>query len=204
MRSLAPTSLATAFVILALPSAVTAQKPQHPDVPAPTFNGTRSVAGFRTVEALSGEWQVVDFFAIPNSGVQLPNGRPWTEYVARRRGGAANSEGDVSWTSSRDCRALYNTMVWISALVAPRIEIPGVSPSEAEPAGRRPITITADGVNTTVWGRGTQPDHTLNTRIEMSSNGGLIAQFGRGATENLAPCWRSQVPTMGVEDGERG
>lgn len=206
MRSLAPTSVATIFAwgLLGLPSAGAIQTPQNLDLPSPTFDGARSVAGFRTVGALSGEWQVVDFFSIPNPEVRLPNGRPWIEYVARRQGGAPDSEGDVSWTTSRDCPALYNTMVWMSALVAPHIEIPGISPSEAEPAGRRPLTMTADGVNTTVWGRGTQPDHTVNTRIEMSSNGGLIAEFGRAATENLSSCWSREPPEMGLHGAERG
>lgn len=200
MRSPAQAKLALAaglFLCAALPSDARAQaSPYQADVPPPTFNGARPQAGFRTVEALSGEWEVIDFFAVPNREVRLPNGRPWIEHVARRQNGTGRTAGATSWTTSRDCPSLYNTLVWMSVLVAPRIEIAGVSPSEAEPAGRRPITVMADGLSTTAWGRGTQPDHTLDTRVEISSNGGLIAAFGRAASENLKPCWQSGQPAF--------
>lgn len=198
MRNTAQARLALAgflFLFSALPYDTRAQaSPYETDAPSPTSNGARPQAGLRTVEALSGKWEVIDFFAIPNPEVRLPNGRPWIEHVARRQNGTGSGDGITSWATSRDCPSLYNTLVWMSVLIAPRIEIAGVSPSEAEPAGRRPITMTADGLSTTVWGRGTQPDHTLDTRVEMSSNGGLIAAFGRAATENLQPCWRSEQP----------
>ena len=159
-----------------------------------TFSGP--VAGYRTVEALSERWQRVDVYFFVNPEVHLPNSRPWIEHVLRRTTGEAGGPGEVSWTSSRDCPALHNTLVWLSSLVAPRIEIAGIAPSEAAPEGRRPITLTADGLDTTVWGRGTQPDHTAFTRVEINSNGGLIAEFGRAATENLAGCWRPGRPNF--------
>lgn len=183
-----------------LASTASAQSAAPTDMaPPPAFHGVWSQAGYRTVGALSGDWQVVDIFAVPNQAVRLPNGRPWIEYAARRSAGAGGTEGATTWASSRDCPALYNTLVWMAALVAPRIEIGGVSPGEAEPTGRRPLAMTLDGASTTVWGRGTQPDHSLNARVEMSSNGGLIAEFGRAATENLATCWRDEPPVFGPD-----
>lgn len=199
MRNIAPASFASAVLLLCLglPSSIIARSPSHQADPAgPTFDGARPQAGFRSAAALTGEWQVIDFFAVPNMEVRLPNGRPWIEYVARRQYGTDGDEGATSWATSRDCPSLYNTLVWMSVLIAPRIEIAGVSPGEAEPAGRRPITMIADGVTITVWGRGTQPDHTVNTRVEMSSNGGLIAEFGKAAKENLLPCWRPEPPML--------
>lgn len=160
------------------------------------FQGRRSVSGYSTTHALTGEWQVVDVYALPDRNVLLPDGRPWIEYVARRASGPDRSSITISWTSSRDCPALKNTLIWMSTLVAPRIEIPGIAPNEAEPAGRRPIAIYADGLATTVWGRGSQPDHTVDTIVEISSNGGLIAAFGQAATENLASCWRNAQPEL--------
>lgn len=154
------------------------------------------VAGYTTIEALSERWQRVEIFFFANSDVHHPDGRPWIEHVARRTSGGPDEPGEVTWASSRECPALYNTLVWLSSLVAPRIEIAGVSPGEAASEGRRPISVTADGLDTTVWGRGTQPDHTAFTRVEISSNGGLIAQFGRAATENLAACWRPEQPGL--------
>lgn len=158
--------------------------------------GSGPVAGYETVEAFGGGWQTVQIFAAPNLDVRLPDGRPWIEFTARRTSGERNDQGVTTWASSRDCPALRNTLVWLSTLIAPRIEIPGISPSEAAPEGRRPITVTADGLQTTVWGRGTQPDYTAYTRVEISSNGGLIAEFGRAANANLAPCWRNEEPRV--------
>lgn len=160
------------------------------------YNRMQPVAGFQTVEALSEDWQRVDIYFVANPSIDLPNGRPWIEYVARRSAGKAAEGGSISWTSSRDCPALFNTLVWLTTLVAPRVEIPGVTPSEAEPAGRRPVTIFADGLQTTVWGHGTQPDYTAYTRVEISSNGGLIAEFGQAANTNLGACWASEEPKL--------
>jgi hypothetical protein len=154
------------------------------------------VAGYMTVEALTERRQQVEVFFFANPDIRLPNSRPWIEHVVRRTSGGPGEPGEVSWTSSRECPALHNTLVWLSSLVAPRIEIAGIAPSEAAPEGRRPISVTADGLDTTVWGRGTQPDHTAFTRVEISSNGGLIAEFGRAATENLAECWRPERPDL--------
>lgn len=159
-----------------------------------TVRGSGPVAGYETVEALSGRWQKVQVFIVPNLDVRLPDGRPWIEFTARRVAGERNEDGATEWTSSRDCPALRNTLVWLSTLVAPRIEIAGITPSEAAPEGRRPVTVTADGLQTTVWGRGTQPDYTAYTRVEISSNGGLIAEFGNAANANLASCWRREEP----------
>ncbi len=89
---------------------------------------------------------------------------------------------------------MHNTLIWMSELIAPRIQIAGVSPPMSEPSGRRPMKMAADGLQTKVWGSGTQPDHTMGTRVEMSSNGGLIAEFGIAATANMADCWSNQAP----------
>ena len=126
----------------------------------------------------------------------MPNGRPSIEYVARRARLGEVNDLLVSWTSSRECEALENTLVWMTFLTPPRIEIAGITPGEADPAGHRPLMSYADGLQTTVWGRGTQPDHTLNTRVEMSSNGGLIAEFGRAANKNLESCWTEAQPDL--------
>ncbi|HZV85833.1 MAG TPA: hypothetical protein VFF48_12680 [Brevundimonas sp.] len=79
-------------------------------------------------------------------------------------------------------------------MVAPRIEVSGITPNEGAPEGRRPLSVVDNGLQTTVWGRGTQPDHIANTRVEISGNGGLIAQFGAAASRNLADCWRAERP----------
>lgn len=161
---------------------------------SPTFNGARSQGGYSTTDAMTGAWQTIDVFTVPNLERRLPTGMPWIEYLARRTSGGRGEAGQITWTSSRDCPALYNTLVWMTGLVAPRIEIAGVTPNEAEPEGRRPVRLVADGLETMVWGRGTQPDHTVNTRVEITSNGGLVAEFGRTATTNLMPCWRLEQP----------
>lgn len=147
-------------------------------------------AGVSIEHALSGEWQRIEFFAVPHPTLRLPDGRPWIGFAARRWSGRPDEPMAMSWTTPDECPALRNTLVWLTTLVAPRIEIPGITPNEASPEGRRPKTVTEDGLQTSVWGRGTQPDHIANTRVEISSNGGLIAEFGRAARDNLAPCWR--------------
>jgi hypothetical protein len=164
--------------------------PFIPERAAPVVAGLRSVAGYSTTHALTREWQTVDIYAVPNPDIRLLDGRPSIDYVARR----TSHRGSIEWASSKDCLPLRNTLIWMSALIAPRIEIPGIAPGEAEPAGRRPITVYADGLVTTVWGRGTQPDHTQDTQVQIRSNGGLVADFGRAANGNLELCWRSDEP----------
>lgn len=151
-------------------------------------------AGVAVEHALTGEWERIEFFAVRDNTVRTPDNRPWIEFAARRQNGSAGTAGVTTWTTSRDCPALRNTLIWLTTLVAPRIEISGITPNEGAHEGRRPLNVVADGLQTTVWGRGTQPDHVANTRVEMSSNGGLIAQFGAAATHNLAGCWRSRKP----------
>lgn len=199
MPNLVQTSRCLVLIAIALGTASSATAQQAADadtVPVALFNGARSQGGYSTIEAITGDWQTVDVFTVPNPETKLPSGVPWIEYAARRVSGAKGEVGQITWASSRDCPALYNTLVWMTVLAAPRIEIAGVSPSEAEPSGRRPVTLTADGLRTTVWGRGTQPDHTMNTRVEVSSNGGLIAEFGRAATANLITCWKLEQPNF--------
>lgn len=151
-------------------------------------------AGFATEEAITGRWQSVEFSVHPNLAVRLPDGSPWMEYSARRLSGERGQAGESTWASSRSCPSMHNTLIWMSELIAPRIQIAGVSPPMSEPSGRRPMKMAADGLQTKVWGSGTQPDHTMGTRVEMSSNGGLIAEFGIAATANMADCWSNQAP----------
>lgn len=152
-----------------------------------------AVAGFENRSALTPDWETVEIFVVPNREVRLPNGRPLIEHVARRTSG---SLAQPTWTTSRDCPALSNVMIWMTTLTPPRIEITGVTPSEFAPEGRRPLTIGRDGVETTVWGAGTQPDHVVNSGVEMRSRAGLIAEFGRAASESLARCWTATRPDM--------
>lgn len=189
-----PELLLGASLALALQGQAVAQHPPEADRPTSALTDRTPIAGFETINALSEDWQRVEVYSVPNSTIRLPNGRPWIEHIARRVAGAKGASGAESWTTSRDCPALHSTLIWMTVLIAPRIEIAGVSPGEAEPAGRRPLTMTADGVTTMVWGRGTQPDHSLNAYVEMSSNGGLIADFGRAATDNLESCWTDRKP----------
>ncbi len=152
-------------------------------------------AGVMVEHSLTGEWERIEFFAVRDNSRRTPDDRPWIEFAARRENGSAGTSGVITWTTSAECPALRNTLIWLTNLVAPRIEISGITPNESAPDGRRPLGVVADGLQTTVWGRGTQPDHVANTRVEMTSNGGLIAQFGAAATQNLAGCWRSRKPT---------
>jgi len=195
MRCLA-LSVPIAFISLALAPSSHAVPSQEEWVQPSQRPPSTGEAGYSTEEALTGGWQTVEFFVHPNRSVRLPDGLPWMEYSARRISGERGQEGETTWATSRSCPALRNTLIWLTTLVAPRIEIAGISPPSADPAGRRPIRITADGLQTTVWGRGTQPDHTAYARVEISSNGGLIAEFGQAATRNLSACWRPEQPDL--------
>ena len=155
--------------------------------------GPGAVAGFENRAALTSDWEAVEIFVVPNHHIRLPNGRPLIEHVAKRTTGPS---AQTSWATTRDCPALHNVMVWMTTLTPPRIEITGVTPSEFEPEGRRPLAIGRDGVETTVWGAGTQPDHVVNSGVEMRSRAGLIAEFGRAASDSLSRCWTSTRPDM--------
>jgi hypothetical protein len=154
------------------------------------IDGLAAVAGFSVRDSGSGTHENVDIFVKVRRDLRLPDGSPWIEFIARRQSATPNGDETTTWAHSEDCPALRNTLIWLTTLVAPRIEIPGITPNEGAPIGRRPITVMEDGLQTLVWGRGTQPDHVANTRVEIESNGGLIAQFGRAASENLVGCWR--------------
>ena len=177
-----------ATIISASPAAAQVEAPVR-DTPAP-----RGQAGYSTTHALTGVWRRVEVYTRPSASLRLPSGRPWLEHVVRSQSGIEGGAETVEWTTSADCPALGNILIWMGALVAPRIDIPGIAPDEAAPEGRRPLTMYADGLSTTVWGYGVQPDHTANTRVEITSNGGLIAQFGRAANEALEPCWSTARP----------
>lgn len=153
--------------------------------------GLPAVAGFSIRDPHTGAIESIDVFIKPRRDLQLPDGAPWIDFVARRQMASAAAGETTTWASSEDCPALRNILIWLTTLVAPRIEIPGITASEASHEGRRPRSVTEDGFQITVWGRGTQPDHIANTRVEISSNGGLVAEFGRAAQANLATCWRS-------------
>lgn len=193
MRHLARTKavvLGIVFAVLtSLASPAFALRPQ--ESPPTRVNGLTAVAGFTVRDAHSNAQEIVEIFIRPRQEVRLPNGSPWIEFVARRTVIGGSGE-ETTWADSETCPALRNTLIWLTTLVAPRIEIPGISPSENSAEGRRPQSVVEDGLQTLVWGRGTQPDHIANTRVEIESNGGLVAQFGRAARDNLAECWRSQ------------
>lgn len=179
------TLICLSAMILASP--VSAQQARERDV-SERVDGLAAVAGFTTRDAQTNAQESVEIFIKVRRDVHLPDGLPWIDFVARRQGGGEA----ITWTNSQDCPALRNTLIWLTTLVAPRIEIPGITPNEGSPDGRRPRGVTEDGLQTLVWGRGTQPDHIANTRVQIESNGGLIAQFGRAARDNLAPCWRAE------------
>lgn len=157
-----------------------------------TISSSRAAAGVSTENALTGEWQRLEFYTVPHPTLTTPDGRPWIEFVARRRTGRGGETDPSAFATSENCPELKNTLIWLTTLVAPRIELSGITPNESSPEGRRPIGVASDGLITTVWGRGTQPDYTANTRIELSSNGGLIAEFGQAAITNLRSCWRPE------------
>ena len=163
----------------------------------PSIRG-EPVAGYSTVHSLHGDWQRVDFYVVVDREVRLPNGLPWISHVARRVSGAsADDPGVVTWARSETCPALHNSLVWMTNLISPRIEISGITPRTVGAEGVdgvRPTRMIADGQQVTIWGRGAQPDNTVFSRVEMSSNGGMIADFAKAATENMAECWTGEAP----------
>lgn len=176
------------FTMAGLGGAANAQSQAQVDL---ALSGS-AAAGVSTENALTREWEKLEFFPIPHATLRTPDNRPWIEFAARRQSGRTGETDSISWTTTQTCPELRNTLIWLTTLVAPRIELSGVTPNESSPAGRRPIGVPLDGLITTVWGRGTQPDHTANTQVEITSNGGLIAEFGQAAVTNLKSCWRSQ------------
>lgn len=162
------------------------------------FNGIQPVAGFETEAALSRDWNGVGLYAVADSSVRMPAGYRWFEFVARRDHHSAGGANEVTWTSSTDCPALRNVVVWATELSAPRIEVPGMSFTGPSTDARRPRRVVADGLSVSIWGRGTQSDDTAGTFVEMRSNGGAIAEFGAAALEGLRSCWRSEQPRTGA------
>lgn len=158
-------------------------------------SGRQPTAGFETQVAPSGERRQVDVFTWRQSDRTSPGGGPWIEYVARQRT-TRGAEQTEAWTTSLECPALANIVVWMTTLRPPQMEIAGVLRFEAGPIGpgRRPFQTVADGFPTTVWGYGSQSDGTRFSRVEMQASAGPISEFGRSAQEALEPCWRSTPP----------
>jgi hypothetical protein len=159
------------------------------------FSGSRPVAGFEVESPFGGSWDGVTFYAVVNPTTRQPDGLPWIDYVVRREHRADGQNATVTWTTSDTCPGVRNLVGWLTEISPPRIEVPGITPRDATLEGRRPRMYIADGLSVTLWGRGTQPDNTADTYVEMRGRGGSLSTFARTAVETLEPCWVSDVPT---------
>jgi outer membrane lipoprotein-sorting protein len=148
------TLICLSAAILALPAS--AQQARERDV-SERMDGLAAVAGFTTHDAQTDAQESVEIFIKVRREVRLPDALPWIDFVARRQSTGGEDGKTTTWASSEDCPALRNTLIWLTTLVAPRIEIPGITPNEGSPDGRRPRGVTEDGLQTLVWGRGPSP-----------------------------------------------
>ncbi len=160
------------------------------------FGGVPPLAGFEIEPSHSDTWEAVGFYAVVHATVRLPDGLPWIEYVARREYRDETGQTAVFWASSITCPSVRNLLAWLTELSPPRIEIAGVTPRNVMPDGARPRTYMADGDVVTIWGRGTQPDNAAATSVEVKSNAGAVASFGRAARSSLASCWTGTEPPV--------
>lgn len=162
--------------------------------------GRSAVAGFDVEHALTREHEGITFFTVPSERVRQPDGSPAIHYIARRAYRGSDGTSSVTWADSQSCSAIRNLLGWLTELTPPSIEIAGISYGDRAGDGRRPRGYPVDGWSTRIWGRGTQPDGTALTEVEVRSNGGLIAEFGGAARQALSTCWTEEQPSVDARD----
>ncbi|HEX8570999.1 MAG TPA: hypothetical protein VF699_13905 [Caulobacteraceae bacterium] len=156
--------------------------------------GTRqSSSGFSTSD--TGGWSIVAVFTEYDRTRVHPDGRPSAWWIARRTSGSdLRKEVAVVWADSRRCPELSAALYTMTELAAPRVQVDGMAPHFTQPHPPRMPWPTFDGTTYTIWSeRGLQPGFRPGA-VEMSSNGGIIAQWGEETVKALAPCWRSEPP----------
>ena len=98
------------------------------------------------------------------------------------------------WSDSRTCPALIGVLASAQDLFAPRFEFGPLHGAPPQGAGvRYALPAPPDGQPVTVRGRARQADGT-SAEMSVTSSSGLIAEFGRYATDQLAECWKAEKP----------
>lgn len=119
----------------------------------------------------------------------LPAGRPTRpRYVAMQASTRIDEPEQRAWTNSDQCPALMDIVRSYERLEPPRIRVSGLhwSPTLSK---RR-----LHGTWWTIWARQTgQPDE-FPSDITMTSNAGMIEEWGSSARAMLADCWTPQEP----------
>lgn len=120
-----------------------------------------------------------------------PPGRPSRPiFIARQVERAAGELEAIRWAESDGCPALMRLMREFETLQAPPTVIVGLTWPPRFP------TIAVHGTGWTIWSRSAQQGDRSTAYVQMSSNAGEIAAWGRQSREALSECWREDQPSI--------
>ena len=144
--------------------------------------------GFRWASSFGEYAGGVWIYAAPTSA-GAPAGRPTRpRFVAQKISVRAGETARSEWTNSDQCPALMEIVRSYERLEPPRIVIMGLRWPPAVPK------IALDGTMWTIWARQTYQPNDFPADVSMTSNAGVIEQWGREATDDLEACWTADEP----------
>lgn len=130
----------------------------------------------------------VSVFYDPTSDGAPPGQPTRLRFIARQVERKAGEPDAVRWAESDACPALMRLMHELEALRAPPTVIAALTWPPKFPM------IVLDGMGWTIWSRTAQQEGRFPAYVEMSSNSGEIAEWGRRSREALSECWSQEQP----------
>ncbi len=116
--------------------------------------------------------------------VDWPTGnQAWVARLVERTRGQPDK---TRWTDSDSCPSMMPAFARLQQIEPFKIVPPGVRGGASE--------LMIDGNHYQVHAHGFWPQADQNGEIELSSNGGPVADWVEDALKVLAPCWRDQPP----------
>jgi hypothetical protein len=120
-----------------------------------------------------------------------PPGQPTRPvFIARQVERVSGAPEAIRWADSDRCPSLLLLMHDFEALQPPSTMIPGLTWPPQFPV------ITLDGIGWTIWTRDAQQSDRSTAYVQMSSNAGEIAAWGRRSWEALSECWSEDQPSI--------
>ena len=155
-----------------------------------TWGQTPASLGWRWSRSFDDASGSVTVFVL-HTADGAPPGRPSRPiFVARQVERAAGEPEAIRWAESDGCPALMRLMREFETLRAPPMAILGLNWPPRLPA------IALHGTGWTIWSRSAQQGDRSTAYVQMSSNAGEIAAWGRQSREALSECWSEDQPSI--------
>ena len=154
-----------------------------------TLGGTPALLGWRWSHPFEDAVGSVSVFVVPTAEGAAPNQPTRPVFIARQVERMSGAPEAIRWADSDGCPALLDLMHDFEAWQPPSTVIPGLTWPPEFPL------ITLDGTSWTIWTRAAQQGDRSPAFVQMSSNAGEIAAWGRRSREALSECWIEDQPS---------